>query len=773
MIDKYIAKKRNNSRRLVLDSNLASDLWAFLKPYIHSMLEENEISCVPLGFDVLRGEWQLDGLNEAFRVNKYCSEKIEFFSPHRDAQYCPNGDHRSILTLLIYANDDFSGGETIFYFPKVSENSDFAKEQIFLKDQTIQEEIDKQSGLEKGYLKFTVNPSIGRIVVFSQNVLHESSPVQGGTKISIKSDVLAKRINKMYGFAVCQEEREDYRKCLDYFRRAQTYELNGYKEKAGVLYGRALSIRYCYPNALQKEEEDCTQTSNNNDYCTFPTVVWHSIFHFLSGVDIESVVRAFPVLWSTRKDWEMRRCLKDKNIDEGNPLYIPEIVLHDGMTTCFKFCDSVFFEENEESCVRVAALYAFYLLGHKVDEKFYTVRYDPDTQEGTAVALKSLLLDAFLNRPCYGAIYAVNQADECHQNPKLDFHESVDRTYMSLRHNAQFVGTPMKENMTVKVKWPHIKESDLDKLIAKMANSDSEEDTSDKDSNISDDSDTEGVVKMFKDAIMNSIEKTLSSIDDPVEHFVYGYDTEFSEFSSFPVVLKDVTSWEHLDGEIISGTFDEDTWFEKSNVINPQEGPTCDNSSAVDLYFRKTVEVVNENPAVSATLVSKLKKPVEIDGNLCFCYWPGGEGYSQIDKSCQTKCYNHLVFDFSTHQMAVVKEELSKQDTGEFPDKEDGGCPEREEHCPFYNIPFFGCTEEDLGGLIDIRRYRVDLLPLLKQAYPFNHASCNCYVPSFTITECQNLLDYPILNHVHVVGGVKSGTNEVLLWVIYGGIVAL
>jgi hypothetical protein len=97
---------------------------------------------VSLGFDVTRGVWDVHGLNEAIRINKYSGERKGYFGPHKDAQFCPNGDERSIMTLLIYLNEDFKGGETCFYFPKDATLSS--------KGMTIKEEIKSHVGLKKG-----------------------------------------------------------------------------------------------------------------------------------------------------------------------------------------------------------------------------------------------------------------------------------------------------------------------------------------------------------------------------------------------------------------------------------------------------------------------------------------------------------------------------------------------------------------------------------------------------------------------------------------------
>ena len=119
MDSKYDPKKdRNNSRLLVLDPDLAKHLWSQIETVLLRVIQDNHITLCPLGFDVLKGNWEFYGLNEGVRVNKYCSEKSNYFAPHKDAQYCPSGDKRSIFLLVLYLNEGFQGGETHFYLPK-------------------------------------------------------------------------------------------------------------------------------------------------------------------------------------------------------------------------------------------------------------------------------------------------------------------------------------------------------------------------------------------------------------------------------------------------------------------------------------------------------------------------------------------------------------------------------------------------------------------------------------------------------------------------------
>ena len=251
---KYDQEKRSSSRLIVVDDRLGRTLWRRLK-FAHKLTKLVR-NTRPLGFHV-QGDWKLSGVNPAMRINKYDAD--DFFAAHKDAQYAPNGDERSLLSLLIYLNDDYQAGETKFYFPKVQPS-------IELKGLSMKEEIHAHQGLDRGYECICVQPRKGHAVLFTHHLLHEAMPPIFPTtdrsvqRIVLRSDVLVQRQGKPLGFAVSDEEREDYLACLNYFREAQQQELNRHPkttrlDRIGDLYERSLSIRYCYPRLLNQKRK--------------------------------------------------------------------------------------------------------------------------------------------------------------------------------------------------------------------------------------------------------------------------------------------------------------------------------------------------------------------------------------------------------------------------------------------------------------------------------------------------------------------------------------
>ena len=91
--------------------------------------------------------------NERFRCYRYSPGQQ--FAAHYDGAYVRNAQERSLLTLIVYLNDDFDGGRTAFL--------DFGLEAI---------------------------PKAGTALVFQHLLLHEGCTVHAGVKYAMRSDVM-------------------------------------------------------------------------------------------------------------------------------------------------------------------------------------------------------------------------------------------------------------------------------------------------------------------------------------------------------------------------------------------------------------------------------------------------------------------------------------------------------------------------------------------------------------------------------------------------------
>eukprot|EP01125_Pyxidicula_operculata_P012383 TRINITY_DN4068_c0_g1_i4.p1 TRINITY_DN4068_c0_g1~~TRINITY_DN4068_c0_g1_i4.p1 ORF type:complete len:153 (+),score=14.68 TRINITY_DN4068_c0_g1_i4:293-751(+) len=144
---------RNNKRIFLQTENyMWEPLWEKIKRFIPTSvpLFDNQI-------------WEPYGLNERFRFYRY--HRGESFSVHYDGCFHRSSGDMSLLTFIIYLNDDVQGGETTFY-------------------------VDEK--------KLRVIPKQGSALLFwhgyhPSSPLHEGSECLGGSKYVLRSDIMYKR----------------------------------------------------------------------------------------------------------------------------------------------------------------------------------------------------------------------------------------------------------------------------------------------------------------------------------------------------------------------------------------------------------------------------------------------------------------------------------------------------------------------------------------------------------------------------------------------------
>src|SRR5262249_21141239 len=126
---------RNNARRIEADFERAADLWRRLGDDVPAFLSGQ----------------QAVGLNERFRFYRY--DPSERFSGHVDAPFRRSNGEHSLLTFMVYLNDDFDGGETAFR-------------------------------------DVVVEPKAGMALLFRHDIYHEGRAVTRGRKYVLRSDVM-------------------------------------------------------------------------------------------------------------------------------------------------------------------------------------------------------------------------------------------------------------------------------------------------------------------------------------------------------------------------------------------------------------------------------------------------------------------------------------------------------------------------------------------------------------------------------------------------------
>ena len=137
---------RDNTVALVRDEALVDDLAARLKVHVP------ETMCVehPKHGRVV---WRFEGLYAPLRIYRY--EPGQQFALHHDQSYERDEACRSLLTFMLYLNDDFVGGATSF----------------------------PEQGRD-------IVPRTGNALFFQHAILHSGARVERGTKLVLRSDVL-------------------------------------------------------------------------------------------------------------------------------------------------------------------------------------------------------------------------------------------------------------------------------------------------------------------------------------------------------------------------------------------------------------------------------------------------------------------------------------------------------------------------------------------------------------------------------------------------------
>ena len=135
---------RNNDRLIFDDPTLAADWFRRAEPFLPARL----------------GKWAVLGLNERFRFYRY--DPGQRFKRHYDASFQRRLNEQSFLTLMVYLNDGYAGGETAFYYPN---------------DQPMA----------------TVQPCRGSALVFDHQQVHEGAAVTEGRKYVLRTDVMYRR----------------------------------------------------------------------------------------------------------------------------------------------------------------------------------------------------------------------------------------------------------------------------------------------------------------------------------------------------------------------------------------------------------------------------------------------------------------------------------------------------------------------------------------------------------------------------------------------------
>jgi hypothetical protein len=144
---------RDSSTAVLHDPTLANTLYERARGTVPSIMNVEEPSTGQ------RVSMEPVGVFLPLRVYRY--ETGQRFGLHQDQSYTREDGARSLLTLLVYLNDDFSGGETDF--PEQKER---------------------------------ISPRTGDALWFQHMLLHAGRPATEGAKYVLRSDVLYDRVDR-------------------------------------------------------------------------------------------------------------------------------------------------------------------------------------------------------------------------------------------------------------------------------------------------------------------------------------------------------------------------------------------------------------------------------------------------------------------------------------------------------------------------------------------------------------------------------------------------
>ena len=132
---------RNNDRVAFDDPATAAELLARLGEHAPAVLSG----------------MRLCGANERLRCYRYGPGQR--FAPHFDGAFVRDDHEQSLVSFLVYLNDGFEGGETVF------------------------PQLDR-----------TIVPRAGMALLFQHRVLHEGAAVRSGVKYVLRSDLMYRRV---------------------------------------------------------------------------------------------------------------------------------------------------------------------------------------------------------------------------------------------------------------------------------------------------------------------------------------------------------------------------------------------------------------------------------------------------------------------------------------------------------------------------------------------------------------------------------------------------
>eukprot|EP00755_Sulcionema_specki_P006065 Sspe_Gene.34458::Locus_16749_Transcript_1_1_Confidence_1.000_Length_1879::g.34458::m.34458 len=350
--------ERDGERTVVLDE----DMKAVLDTRLASVFAKVS-GAVPIGYHGC-AEWEVEGLNECFRLTRY-PKGSNGFAPHIDTPYVASPSQRSTHTALFCLG---SVGSTVLHL--------------------------------KGH-RVEVPHRTGDCIVFPHTVEHEGVSSPDKEKYVMRTDIVSVAHNDVSrGTAKQLSER--------LFLLAQQLELQGDFATASDLYQRSVRCRALGLAGL------CHDTMA-------------MVLPFLEIEDMEALARTSRamrcVVQAEVRYFQALRLLRPgiTPLEAWNRFpYLPKswrvVVPAEKTEVTFDWEGS---RDNVEGLLREATMVHIVYADHSADSEMYVAKYDPRTREVMGTSVQHLLWCAYNGSPCRGGYYQVNKTKQYRDDLKL------------------------------------------------------------------------------------------------------------------------------------------------------------------------------------------------------------------------------------------------------------------------------------------------------------------------------------------------------------------
>lgn len=277
----YVKAYRDCTRAILDDRSIADKIWGKLLPYLRS----SDLLVRPFGVGT-DGTWVPKGLNSRLRVSVY--EPGGHFARHRDSGFVINDSLRSVYTVLIYLNDTFKGGETVFFCGR-----------RYIGDPP----------------KYQINPKKGTAVVFTHDTQHAGLPIVSGAKHILRTDIMFHAMDKHEQVDLNYLEDPTYQKAEVLYQQSIKEQGRGDPDASTTAFRRATELQArAVPSVLE------STTTHENPFLNLHVEILHRVFRYLSPKDLVTLARTC----------KRAKLLVTKDSVLWHQLYLKDVIRGDG-----------------------------------------------------------------------------------------------------------------------------------------------------------------------------------------------------------------------------------------------------------------------------------------------------------------------------------------------------------------------------------------------------------------------------------------------------------